>query len=389
MKKKMIIAAVAAVGVIVGITGFVKYQKKQVNLNDYITVEYTGFDTAGSAYADLDEEKLELAILNAKGIDADQYAKENIDWEDITSYFSSGVYELMDSVSIEATPANQLKNGDTVVVSVKFDEEMAKENGIRLKAKEEEFTVSGLEELTEVDPFAGVTVSYSGFAPNASISYENNSTDAYVDSLYFTADQEDGLDIGDTVTLTVATDEEMAMQNGYRFTQTSKEYTVDSADCYLTSYEDIGKDTLSDIQSEACDVIESYFAENTDYITAGELTYEGAYTLMAKTKDYWSSPNLMYLIYSTTVSSVNNEFEPTKLYLPVECAGLIQYATGKNDFIMGRDIEGISGLTYDSGWWAEDIAGYTDGKKMFNDLVAVNKAENTYEVTEGLTQFGE
>lgn len=41
--------------------------KKRVNLNQYITVKYSGYNTAGRAYYDIDREGLVKAVLKAQG----------------------------------------------------------------------------------------------------------------------------------------------------------------------------------------------------------------------------------------------------------------------------------------------------------------------------------
>ena len=56
------------------------------------------------------------------------------------------------------------------------------------------------------------------------------------------------------------------MANGYKFTQTSKEYIVSGVDSYVTSAADISADNLDSMKNEATDALDAYFANNNSYI---------------------------------------------------------------------------------------------------------------------------
>lgn len=393
-KKMILISVIAAVVLVVAIVAvllIVRYQKKKVNVNDFISVEYYGCDTAGTAEVYLDEYEFEEAVLKAQGKKVkNTSSSSDWDWNDLNSILnassgSSDIYNLMDSIEFKIEPNENLSNGDEITVTIEYDQKLAKKVGVRLITKEQKFTVEGLADVVEVDPFEDLEVSFEGTAPNVYVYWYNASDDYYLSGLWFEVDKEDGLDVGDTVTITVDESEENALANGYRFTQTSKEYTVDSADHYLTSMADISEDTLADMQSEALDVLDVYFAEENEYITNSGFNYEGLYMLNRKDPDGWYDTNKVYLVYSSTVTSVEGDFEPTVVYFPVSFSDLLEDADGEQEFYSYNDIEGYTGLEYD--FW-DEVEGYTDGATMFNELVVMNKVDYTYEVSEGLQQFG-
>jgi len=252
--------------------------------------------------------------------------------------------------------------------------------------KEQEFTVEGLEEVKEVDPFEDIEVTFSGTPPYVYPNWTNNSDDDYLRYLWFNFEDYDSLDVGDTVTLTVDESEENALANGYKFTQTSKEYIVSGVDSYVTSAADISADNLDSMKNEATDVLDAYFANNNSYIGNSGFSYEGSYYLVAKNSDTWGDTNVLYLVFSTTVTSAENAFEPTVVYFPVKYTNIMALSDGSQSFNTYGDIEGYTDLEYDDGWY--NVDGYTDGAQMFNDLVVTQKVDYTYEVTDNLTQFG-
>lgn len=349
-----------------------KNSKKKVDLNNCISVEFSGYDTVGKATVDFDEEKFARAVLKAQG--------QNV------SDSSSDYYFLMDVVETEVTPADTLKNGDEVTLKITYDNEVAKDYGIKFVGEEQTYTVEGLEEIKEVDPFENLSVTFSGVAPNVYISIENNSNDDYVSGLYFTADKTEGINVGDKITVSVNADKDIALQSGYKITQTSKEYTCDSADEYVSSCADIDDATLESLQKETIDHLDAYFAGDSDYISNSGWNYEGAYILTAKSISDWGNNNYVYIVYSTTVSSAEGDFDPTVVYIPVEFSELIKAADGSETFNAdSATIQGSTDLQYD---WFSPVPGYTDGATMFNDLMVASKADYTYDVSEGLQQFG-
>lgn len=88
---------------------------------------------------------------------------------------------------------------------------------------------------------------------------------------------------------------------------------------------------------------------------------------------------------SATVYNDNNIFETSKIYFPVEYDGLINLP---NQEYMVTESKGILGYTsIGSSWYYTD--GYSDEQEMFNELVTANIDLYTYEVSDGLKEFGE
>jgi len=383
----LLIAVIAVVVVAIVALVVVKNQKKKVNINDYISVEYNGYETAGTAYVDFDETGFSEAVIKAQGKKLKNVKSlDDLDWSDLTDLMGSSNWDLIDSITFDVKPDSDLSNGDVVTVTASWNEDYEKKAGVKILSKEQEFTVEGLEEVKEVDPFEDIEVTFSGTPPYVYPNWTNNSDDDYLRYLWFNFEDYDSLDVGDTVTLTVDESEENALANGYKFTQTSKEYIVSGVDSYVTSAADISADNLDSMKNEATDVLDAYFANNNSYIGNSGFSYEGSYYLVAKNSDTWGDTNVLYLVFSTTVTSAENAFEPTVVYFPVKYTNIMALSDGSQNFNTYGDIEGYTELEYDDGWY--NVEGYTDGAQMFNDLVVTQKVDYTYEVTDNLTQFG-
>ena len=254
----LLIAVIAVVVVAIVALVVVKNQKKKVNINDYISVEYNGYETAGTAYVDFDETGFSEAVIKAQGKKLKNVKSlDDLDWSDLTDLMGSSNWDLIDSITFDVKPDSDLSNGDVVTVTASWNEDY------------------------------------------------------------------DSLDVGDTVTLTVDESEENALANGYKFTQTSKEYTVSGVDSYVTSAADISADNLDSMKNEATDALDAYFANNNSYIGNSGFSYEGSYYLVAKNSDTWGDTNVLYLVFSTTVTSAENAFEPTVVYFPVKYTNIM------------------------------------------------------------------
>lgn len=147
---------------------------------------------------------------------------------------------------------------------------------------------------------------------------------------------------------------------------------------------DISDDYKKTLYDDAKARIEAYIAEYAEECPVTGLTLAGEYLLVAKAQGSDYEKNNRYIIvYSATVSHNENEFPPTTVYYPVEYDGIVKLP---NEYMMtaAKGIQGNSDIA-DSSY---DTDGYTDGAKMFSDLVTANRNNYTYDVSEGLKQFG-
>lgn len=375
LNKKLIAVIAAAVCVVAVVLIVIATHKKTINLNDYVNVVFSGYDGYGTAYIDFDYESfysdMESSMKNTGSSSSGNYTLSDL-IEDAVDY--SGYYAVFEGIDWELDKTDSLYNGDSVTVSFEFDNDAAKKYGIKFKGDDTEYTVSGLEAIREIDPFEDVEVSFSGTSPNVYVSVTNNSSDEALSYVYFYADPSSGVSKGDTITVYADVDEEDFIElYGCRLTATSKEYMCDSVDTYITDGNDVGEDILEDMKAQTEDTIEEYFADYSDYISVSDLEYVGYYFLSAKDPGTWYSQNIIYIVYSGKVKSLEEDgFDKTTVYFPVEFTDLIQYADG-TDYVdlYYTSIEGDTDLEF--GWW-NSVDGYESQSEMKNALVTSQKS---------------
>ena len=225
-KKNLIIIAAAAIIVIivavVVILNLTKYQT--IDAKELVRVEFTGMDGKGTAVAVLNtdhkeynEEKGEEETI--KGSDF-LVQSEDDDYKDrlLEAYSKAdGKSEAKDmqevimdtkkdgelrNISFELSDEKNLKNGDTVTVTVEFDEDEFKNAGIKLENTEFEIEVEGLNEVKSLDVFDYCEVKFDGYDGFGSYSVETKADlpDELKDYVSFgRADYNNNLKNGDKV----------------------------------------------------------------------------------------------------------------------------------------------------------------------------------------------
>ncbi len=230
-------------------------------------------------------------------------------------------------LDFELDKRDGLSNGDKVTVSVANavgDEDTFRENcirdwGVAPSAVTKEYTVEGLNEMEDYDPFEHIIVSFSGTSPDTTINITNNTG---IEDLEFEADKYEKLKLGDTVTVTAKGyyDEdpaELCAYEGKNLTVTSKEYTVENVPKYADQLSEIPQDMLDKMDQNAQDKLNAYAANNwSDEERLVGISLEGEYFLYVKdgadTYDYWSGEstyNKLFLVYKVSVEADGKPYE--------------------------------------------------------------------------------
>lgn len=200
--------------------------------------------------------------------------------------------------------------------------------------------------------------------------------------------------------------------NGYRnpitcymeLVETQRDrYTSECGDGFeaYAEYELIaGLDDISDeykaiLYADAKERIESYFATATGWYDAYGLNGTevaglgrlGEYLLLNKSQGTDFANNNKYIIvYAVDVSNSAGRFGAAKVYIPVEYDGIVKLPGGE---YMTTTTVGITNNNVNFPNSSYRTRGYIDGSEMFTKLVTANRNTYTYELTEGLKQFGE
>lgn len=410
----IILAIILIVVIVKAVTG-----KRTINLEDFLVEpEYSGYSGMGNAYSGgINEteflEKYEDVIeytnkVNSSstdsGIDIYYYKR----WGESAA---EALYDCYISSNVRLDAASDLSNGDTVTYTFDFTEEELEEIeeyfNVKLKYDEDgvSFTVTGLEEIKSVDVFANIDVTYSGVAPNGSISSVKNSTYDYIDYEYTPTS---GLSNGSTVTISISDDDIEYLTENYGVipNSTSTEITVEGLDSYATSLSQIPEETMNKLKSQSEDVIDSYVASTWEsYVTLENKTYLGCYFLTPKDTSSigvssWlssGSPVYIYMVYKLQVheyvkGELNNTFEYyyfVKFENPIILAdGTCSIDTSDYETSDGWDDDSNSftrEIDYSTSEWYDTTTltyiGYENLDSMFNNCVTQRVADYNYEST--------
>lgn len=384
--------------------------KPTINLDKYITVEFEGYETLGKATATVDwnaiEEKYGKKIkVNKSALKKDLKKELGGDYSDtifgemIDEYLDEGAIDLLSScISGSLDRSNGLSNGDEVTYSFKCDdEEVERYLGCKLKYSDKTFTVSGLEQVGTFNPFDGVTVSYSGIAPNgtANLSYEYEND--YTHYLNYKLDKRDGLSNGDTVTLTVSisgSEDSFVSNFGKLPSPTEQKYTVDGLMAYISSAADIPDDLMVSMQNQAEDIIKANVAKNwKENVSLKSLVYMGNYYLTNKGNG-WDN-NRCALVYKLTAEETmetvdeGTVIEDVDIYYYVQFTNLMTEEDGSgavditNYSVTGKSFAIETEHVKSSGWWTDYFSFYYYGfenlDSLYNEVVTKNLENYAHE----------
>ena len=406
--KKMLGIVGGAAAVVVLVLIFMLSGKPTINLDDYVTVEFEGYNTVGHARVTVDEDRFYEENLENLEISDDTWEKmEDMAYESSESdselaafligrtmqaiqFLSdrevAGIFfdEVWQTRSL--TPSSDLSNGDTVVFAWELsdgDKELLEELfGVKIKFGDpKEYTVEGLEEPEEIDPFEGVDVTFSGIAPNGEAILDASNGPESCQSLY-ELDPQEGLSNGDTVTLYLDRDDvnEYLTENyGVVVSETSKTYMVEGLASYAASLDEIPEETAESMRKQSEDVIRAEIARRQG-VTLNELTHVGDIMLSPKVPGTMNRNNALYNVYhinatvANTVGTVDVE-----TYIWVCYYDLTMLADGTCSVDVSDYQKTNSYITVSIGVNTYFVPGFENYETLFSNTVTTNIADWNYE----------
>ena len=218
----------------------------KVDMAPYLSVSYTGHNGKGVARVDFDFSEFEYGIMSQ--------------WKDADNLEKLGKLTAVEmTITYAADISEGLRNGDTITVKIDLDEKLAKENGYTFTGLEKKFTVEGLTEAIEIDPFAEdifgsgklVDVTLEGTDPFVCLYIRNTAAlGEPVRGITYKADNDWNLKNGDTVTVTATLDKKFEQQ-GYVLSRTECTITVEGFERYASAAADMTSTVLQSISDRA------------------------------------------------------------------------------------------------------------------------------------------
>ena len=298
------------VGIAVGILllvlalAYALFQRRtKINLDKYITVDFSGYDGYGVAEVKFDEEsflkdyKKKIKLKKKKDIFTTALLAEYSTEAYLYDYFISGNWSL-DGVN------GEYKNGDKVHLTWNIDKDVVEEDfKVKIKDAGQEYTVKDLEKMETFDAFENFAMEFTGTAPNGSADWRAGGIMDGSKGLYFKVDPEYGLSNGDKVTVTIEPKEYLSnfvQKTGKAPKEMEKVFTVEGLPSYIDSATKIDDALLASMKSELEDVIKSNIAREGETVQLLSTEYLGYYFLKAKSNTAYAK-NIFYPVYKVNI----------------------------------------------------------------------------------------
>ena len=303
-----------AAAILVMALGLAGCGSTKLDLTQFVTVKYDGINGKGTASCQLDSVALEQALAGDTDGEISLEELQKLGW--ITQF------EM--TLDCQLNAASDLSNGDKVTVTVSYDENLAKDNKVKITGNTKEFTVEGLKDAIEIDPFSedffgkedGVSTVLTGVSPEAEYSIQNNCKQKPESMICYEVVELDSTDLGkgspNTYVDDVANGDRLkivatlaygADQEGYVLSQTEKVITVEGLDAYVTDISQLneqGQKTLYELcdkrfKEGAADVI--YFhCDERDQVPLRPVGFDVSYPNFAYAKDVYKTDSDHVLI---------------------------------------------------------------------------------------------
>lgn len=358
--------------------------REKVDLNEYLTVDVSGYNTIGTASYDIDYEKMITDFPKAFETD------KGSELETL-----GALIDIEDNFNGELDQDSDLKNGDEITFKWDADGIAALEESykVRFNTDEKKIKVDSLEEPEKFNPFDYLKIVFDGIAPNGRAML-NTESDLPVRSIQFTADRTDGLSNGDKIKVTFGDEdcEKYCFSQGFIPEKTEEEFTVEGLAAYVQNIADIPKDAMDKMDTHAQEVLQAHVADkwvHAESFYGMELL--GNYLLTPKDPSIrTSSNNILYFIYKVTAKDPTKEDDPEAkfdYYYYSSYPNIMLLEDGTCSFDLGSmskpDGSGFFGEAYGEAFIMDKYyyQGYKDLDSMFNKLVTAQIDSYKYENT--------
>lgn len=239
-------------GVIV-LIGFI-ISNQGMSVKDHVTVKFGGTNGAGYVSEVTMDEELEEHL---------EKASKDIP---IGELFKMGLSSFGQSTFTYGENNTVLSNGDSVDITMTWDEEMLKK--FKLKDASFEATAHDLPEITNVDGFKGVKVTFSGTEGKAKCHVSGGVYDYVVQGDSEWGDDDISEDSvfdwknGDTITLKISESDQDKLLETEEFIETAKDFKVEGLSKVITSPKQITKKEWQAIKVELKDQRDTTFSKD-------------------------------------------------------------------------------------------------------------------------------
>ncbi len=235
---------------------------KTIELNKYITIECSGYNTVGCAEVIFNKDQFLL-----------DYGKKIKFGDNSASQQFSKLYHFMglspaegmlSLFEINLSKNTNLKNGDNIVLLWKCnDEQVETYFNYDVKYQDIEYIVEGLDELEDFNPFDDYEFTFSGYSPQISLECRQKSANEMYNNIGFEVDMPRLLRDNEKLVISMITNNgvdvyEYFARYGLLPEAIEKELTATSDGKYITSASELNGDFLEDLINQSKDKYISY-----------------------------------------------------------------------------------------------------------------------------------
>ena len=239
------------------------FSYETLDLNENVLLEYSGYDTKGSLMATVNEEVLSAQIDDAYG----KY--DAMPFHFGTEYEKSDYEALYSSIIVMKDKSENLKNGDEVQLSFSYDEELAKNLKIRVKAEEETILVSDLSTarvISKEELFNCISVGFTGISPELKLEIVNHSEEDFLKTVLFSVEESKLFyATGDVVNIRATWDEAASIKANIHIeadvSDCVNSYTVEGTDQYLSQASQLPEEFINEVNAYA----KTLFTDASEY----------------------------------------------------------------------------------------------------------------------------
>lgn len=306
----------------------------KVDLLEYVDIEFSGSEGIGVAEINLDETRLKLNLQN-NSKDLNEAVLDTI----------------VNSITFSLDKEKELSNEDSVIATLKWNDELANDYGFNFSGESKNFIVSDLQERIVADFFEDIEIILEGVSPKSKVLIQNNSSDSKIKNVTYSAQPSSMIANGDTITITANYSKNDFSEDEYIIEDNKKDFVVDGADEYIKTFDSIDDDAIEKLKSQAEDILTTRFSKLSTYTYAIHNTYvtakfdEDSIELISRpiidsyfssykdglSNSYVSEYNMIYLVFEMTVIDFKLD-EPKTIYPVVTCKNFIQRSSGETYF---------------------------------------------------------
>lgn len=235
---------------------------ESIELCNFATVDFGGYNTAGTAEVSADDIVIDALL-----------AKVKQDYKDATFHNTSpndeDYLKFRQSLTFSLDKTDGLSNGSVIKMTCGYDKALAKELKIDVTSVEREITVGGLPtvtKLTKEQVFEDLDVSFVGVSPNLTVSMSNSSSHPFMSHVgYEIIEPQETYKTGDVLRVRANYSDELSLETKYVVDVPSSEcimeYSAESDAEYLASAADLPTRVLQ----EAVEAGKKAFVDANEY----------------------------------------------------------------------------------------------------------------------------